>query len=114
VPTGMNGTHESGQLQAPANVNGQKRSVTMPVSSLTSAGNMNPFAPNGTTNGNSTNLGGGGNINGMNGMSTNGLSPAPTNGYRHVSNESVQFGTDMMMNGRHSPDAFAGLSARLR
>lgn len=74
---------------------------------------MNPFAPNGTTNGN-TGLGGGGNANGINGMSTNGMSSTPTNGYGHVSNESVQFGADMMMNGRHSPDAFSGLSARLR
>lgn len=106
----MNGTHESGQVQAPTTVNGQKRSVTMPVSSMALGGNINPFAPNGAPNGS---LGGGGNVNGMNGMST-GLSPAPTNGYRHVSNESVQFGADMMMNGRHSPDAFAGLSARLR
>jgi hypothetical protein len=113
APTGVNGHQGGVQLQAPTTINGQRRSVTMPVSSLTSGGNMNPFAPNGTTNGN-TGLGGGGNVNGMNGISTNGLSPAATNGYRHVSNESVQFGADMMMNGRHSPDAFAGLSARLR
>lgn len=109
----MNGTHENGQVQAPTTVNGQQRSVTMPVTSMTSGGNINPFASNGTTNG-FNNLGGGGNINGMNGTSPNGLPPAPANGYRHVSNESVQFGADMMMNGRHSPDAFAGLSARLR
>lgn len=108
APASMNGTRESGQ--APTTVHGQKRSVTMPVSSMATGGNINPFAPNGMANGS---LGGVGNVNGMNGMST-GLSPAPTNGYRHVSNESVQFGADMMMNGRHSPDAFAGLSARLR
>ncbi|TID27737.1 ArfGap-domain-containing protein [Venturia nashicola] len=109
-PEGMNKSHDSGQVQVRTTAYGQKRSVTMPVSSMASGGNSNPFAPNGTTHGS---LGGVGNINGMNGMST-GLSSAPTNGYRHVSNESVQFGADMMMNGRHSPDAFAGLSARLR
>ena len=32
-----------------------------------------------------------------------------TQGVRHVSNESVDF---VGMGGRHSPDAFAGLSAR--
>lgn len=109
-PASMNATHDSGQVQAPTTINGQRRSVTMPVSSMPSRGNINPFAPNGTTHGS---LGGVGNVNGMDGMPT-GLSAAPTNGYRHVSNESVQFGADMMMNGRHSPDAFAGLSARLR
>ncbi|KAE9979031.1 hypothetical protein BLS_000086 [Venturia inaequalis] len=109
-PASMNAAHDSGQVQAPTTINGQRRSVTMPVSSMPSRGNINPFALNGTTHGS---LGGVGNVNGMDGMST-GLSAAPTNGYRHVSNESVQFGADMMMNGRHSPDAFAGLSARLR
>ncbi|QDS67702.1 hypothetical protein FKW77_005551 [Venturia effusa] len=108
-PASMNWTPGTGQTQAPATAHGQKRSVTMPVSSVTSGGN-NPFAPVASTDGA---LGGGGNVGEPNGMST-GISPTPTNGYRHVSNESVQFGADMMMNGRHSPDAFAGLSARLR
>lgn len=109
-PASMNGTNNSGQVQGPTTMHGQKRSVTMPMSSMASRGNYNPFAPNGTTHGSQEGVG---NSNGMNGIST-GLSSAAFHGHRHVSNESVQFGADMMTNGRHSPDAFAGLSARLR
>lgn len=36
----------------------------------------------------------------------------PSNGTRHVSQESIDNGGWMNGNGRHSPDAFAGLSAR--
>lgn len=59
-----------------------QRSVTMPVQP--SSGSKNPFQ-SGTSNGNNA----------------NGMEPS---GPRHVSQESV--------NGRHSPDAFASLSAR--
>jgi hypothetical protein len=38
--------------------------------------------------------------------------PVPA-GVRHVSHESVDLAGGGMMNGRHSPDAFAGLSARI-
>jgi hypothetical protein len=40
------------------------------------------------------------------------LSAAQTSGVRHVSNESVDFAG--LMGGRHSPDAFSGLSASFR
>jgi hypothetical protein len=40
------------------------------------------------------------------------LSAAQTPGIRHVSNESVDFAG--LMGGRHSPDAFSGLSASFR
>lgn len=43
--------------------------------------------------------------------STNPFGPPQTQGARHVSNESVDF-VGMGAGGRHSPDAFAGLSAR--
>ena len=59
------------------------RSVTMPVPQ--GMGGMNPF------------------------MST--APQQPTQGIRHVSNESVDF-VGMGASGRHSPDAFSGLSAR--
>jgi hypothetical protein len=76
-----------------------KRSVTMPLPSIAQPGNtpqftsstLSPFAPN-----------------------TGGFAPAPVPlGVRHVSNESVDFAGAGMFNGRHSPDAFAGLSARI-
>ena len=57
-------------------------------------GHMNPFASNsGAQQGQS-------------------LSAAQTPGVRHVSNESVDFAG--LMGGRHSPDAFSGLSASFR
>lgn len=40
------------------------------------------------------------------------LSAAQTPGVRHVSNESVDFAG--LMGGRHSPDAFSGLSSSFR
>jgi hypothetical protein len=80
-----------------------KRAVTMPISPSAgqATGSMNPFAavapPIGT-----------------HGHHAGGTAAIPANGFRHVSNESMDFGGNMMMNGRHSPDAFSGLSARLR
>ena len=74
-----------GQTNAPGDMISQKRSVTMPVLSMHSAGgggSRNPF------------------------MST----AAPQGGVRHTSVESVQINN--LQNGRHSPDAFANLSAR--
>lgn len=76
----------------------QKRSATMPVSSMHSGGgvgNRNPFLNNGS-NTSSTSM------------------PHAPNGAgvmaRHASAESVQINN--LQNGRHSPDAFANLSAR--
>ncbi|KAF2433442.1 ArfGap-domain-containing protein [Tothia fuscella] len=90
----------------PSNGHGPKRSVTMPIQTL-SAGSatatMNPFAGMTSPANNMA-------PNGMNGTA----SAVPKNVYQHASNESVDFGGGMMMNGRHSPDAFAGLSARMR
>jgi hypothetical protein len=76
----------------------QKRSATMPVSSMHSAGgvgNRNPFMSN------------------TSGGSSAPMAHAPTNGgimARHASAESVQINS--LQSGRHSPDAFANLSAR--
>lgn len=76
----------------------QKRSATMPVSSMHSAGgvgNRNPFMSN-TSSGSSTPM-----------------AQVPNAGgimARHASAESVQINN--LQNGRHSPDAFANLSAR--
>jgi hypothetical protein len=88
-----------------------KRSVTMPVQSSfglgagSGGGSMNPF---GTVAAPAPVAGLGANgLNGANGTGTNG-------GYRHVSHESVDFGGGGLMGGRHSPDAFSGLSARMR
>ncbi|KAH7072890.1 UBA domain-containing protein 3 [Paraphoma chrysanthemicola] len=57
------------------------------------SGHMNPFA------------------NSQSGQQGQPLSAAQTPGVRHVSNESVDFSG---LSGRHSPDAFAGLSASFR
>jgi hypothetical protein len=76
----------------------QKRSATMPVSSMHSAGgvgNRNPFLNN-ASNGSSTPLA----------YAPNGAGVMA----RHASAESVQINN--LQNGRHSPDAFANLSAR--
>ena len=76
-----------------AETGSQKRSVTIPVSSMHSAGgggNRNPF---------------------FNDPSSGLLTPmAQTSNVRHASAESVQINN--FQNGRHSPDAFASLSAR--
>lgn len=58
------------------------------------SGHMNPFATTAGTQQGQT------------------LSAAQTPGVRHVSNESVDFAG--LMGGRHSPDAFSGLSASFR
>jgi hypothetical protein len=58
------------------------------------SGHMNPFAKS------------------SNGQQGQPLSAAQTPGVRHVSNESVDFTS--LMGGRHSPDAFSGLSASFR
>ena len=71
-----------------------KRSVTMPAPSTTSStlmGGRNPFLKNGGSGSGGTNVG-------------------PNGGVRHLSNESVAIASSE--NGRHSPDAFANLSAR--
>ena len=79
-----------GQGTTTGEIPSQKRSATVPVSSMHSAGgggNRNPF---------------------LSGPSTS-MAQAP-NGARHASAESVQINN--LQNGRHSPDAFASLSAR--
>jgi hypothetical protein len=65
-----------------------------PTSAATASGQMNPFA------------------NSQNAPQGQALSAAQTPGVRHVSNESVDFAG--LMGGRHSPDAFSGLSASFR
>ncbi|KAF2499809.1 ArfGap-domain-containing protein [Lophium mytilinum] len=98
IPSQMASTDPS----APAPPGLKQRSVTMPVTSSTAPtgpapGSMNPFAP-------------------MQGQAhAQNASPAVGNlgnpgTPRHVSNESVDFAG--LMGGRHSPDAFSGLSAR--
>jgi hypothetical protein len=78
---------------------GAKRSVTMPIPSIVQSGTTNQFGTSTTGPFTST---------------TSGFAPAPVPlGVRHVSNESVDFAGGGMFNGRHSPDAFAGLSARI-
>ena len=74
-----------------------KRAVTMPLQATN-----NPFAPQ--TNGVVPGGGGSDATTGMAMMNVGGM------GQRHVSNESVDF--TALGSGRHSPDAFAGLSAR--
>ena len=75
-------SQEPSMANLPPGIKQGQRSVTMPVQA--SSGSRNPFQTS-TTNANAA----------------NGANPA---GARHVSQESV--------NGRHSPDAFASLSAR--
>jgi hypothetical protein len=84
----------------------QPRSVSSPLATYASA-SRNPFMNSGGgfaqgPNGNASQAPGG--VNGMNGM---GQGQA-----RHVSQESVDVGGWHGQNGRHSPDAFANLSAR--
>jgi hypothetical protein len=75
-----------------------KRSVTMPITTITGpteasapSGSHNPFAA---------------------AVASQQQSQGPVmNGFRHGSNESVDFAG--FASGRHSPDAFAGLSARV-
>ena len=92
-PLSMDGSQEVNGLEAPSHANGvpataPQRSVTMPVKPVT--GSKNPF------------------------QSSLSLQPNPTMNPpgigRHVSQESVDIGG--FQNGRHSPDAFANLSAR--
>jgi hypothetical protein len=64
------------------------------ISPVPASGHMNPFTS------------------GQNGQQGQPLSAAQTPGVRHVSNESVDFAG--LMGGRHSPDAFSGLSASFR
>jgi hypothetical protein len=72
--------------------------ASVPPPATTSAnpasGHMNPFANN------------------QHAQQGQPLSAAQTTGVRHVSNESVDFAG--LMGGRHSPDAFSGLSASFR
>lgn len=70
-----------------------QRSVTMPAQLV--SGSRNPFlaAPNNNT-----------------AVSSNAVPAVPPNVSRHVSQESVDVGS--LQSGRHSPDAFASLSAR--
>ncbi|KAL6706911.1 Protein gts1 [Coniothyrium glycines] len=64
------------------------------IASQTTTGYQNPFGASSGT------------------QQTQPLSAAQTQGVRHVSNESVDFAG--LMGGRHSPDAFSGLSASFR
>ena len=92
-----------------------KRAVTMPVSTLggaqshgstdifPAAGSHNPFAIPAVPTAQST----------MNTLQQQQQSVPPaasTNSFRNVSRESADFS---FLSGRHSPDAFAGLSARV-
>lgn len=70
-----------------------QRSVTMPAQ--LAAGSRNPFLTTQTNNA---------------AVSSNAVSTPPSGLSRHVSQESVDVGS--YQNGRHSPDAFASLSAR--
>ncbi|KAF2405482.1 ArfGap-domain-containing protein [Trichodelitschia bisporula] len=92
VPASLDG----GSADAPTGL--KQRSVTMPVTAYgqaaPSASSTNPFASMGVQ-------GGGGGASGQ------------ANGFKHVSTESVDFSGNLM-SGRHSPDAFSGLSARMR
>jgi hypothetical protein len=74
----------------------QASSVPAPaaVPSTSMSGHMNPFSSS------------------HNGQPGQSLSAAQTPGVRHVSNESVDFAG--LTGGRHSPDAFSGLSASFR
>lgn len=110
---------EDAAAPSPARGHAKQRSVTMPVTATpTSAsaaagagsGSLNPFASAG---------GGGGAAAaaaGVNAAYATGAAAGGGDGAngamggRHVSNESVDFAG--LMNGRHSPDAFAGLSSR--
>jgi hypothetical protein len=65
-----------------------------PAQAAPASGQMNPFAQT------------------QNAPQGQALSAAQTPGVRHVSNESVDFAG--LMGGRHSPDAFSGLSASFR
>lgn len=90
-PAEGQGTMPGGEMAS------QKRSATMPVLSMHSAGgvgNRNPFMSHASS-----------------GSSTP-MAQAPGGGImaRHASAESVQINN--LQNGRHSPDAFANLSAR--
>ncbi|OCL11353.1 ArfGap-domain-containing protein [Glonium stellatum] len=97
---------------APPTASMNKRSVTMPLPSAATAvspatGTMNPFASVGQMQAQGQNQTQNGT---MGGQSVGAGAVPPGNGTRHVSNESVDFAG--MMGGRHSPDAFSGLSAR--
>ncbi|KAK5064504.1 hypothetical protein LTR84_000337 [Exophiala bonariae] len=95
---------------APNSINGAKRSATMPISlqSMHSAGgggNRNPFLVN------NTNAAANAGINP--GYYAGNFAPAPqgqTIAARHASQESMSINN--FESGRHSPDAFASLSAR--
>jgi hypothetical protein len=96
VPSGVISPAPSNDLFGGAGTTSAKRSVTMPAPSTTSStltSSRNPFLRNG----------GSGSSNSTPSVGVNG-------GVRHVSNESVAIANSE--NGRHSPDAFANLSAR--
>jgi hypothetical protein len=96
VPSGITSPAPSNDLFAGAGTMSAKRSVTMPAPSTTSStltGSRNPFLRNGG-----------------NRSSNSTPSIGVNGGVRHVSNESVAIAN--LENGRHSPDAFANLSAR--
>lgn len=96
-PTTLSPTAElplsNSQTQPPLLVNGPTRSVSTPIGPA--SGSRNPFlSSNGGATSGSVRIGA---------MSVGGVG-------RHVSQESVDIGG--LQNGRHSPDAFANLSAR--
>jgi hypothetical protein len=96
VPSGIISPAPSNDLFGGAGTTSAKRSVTMPAPSTTSStltSSRNPFLRNG----------GSGSSNSTPSVGVNG-------GVRHVSNESVAIANSE--SGRHSPDAFANLSAR--
>jgi hypothetical protein len=80
------------QPSEPSQVPSGQTSILLPAAPA--SGHMNPFA------------------NGQNTAQGQPLSAAQTPGVRHVSNESVDFSG--LMGGRHSPDAFSGLSASFK
>jgi len=74
-----------------------------PLHSSGGAGSRNPFMSNPASRQTSRSS--------MN-QSPFGVQPQQQNqGYRHVSNESVSINNPSLMDGRHSPDAFASLSS---
>lgn len=92
--SGMTSPTPSNDLYGGPGTTSAKRSVTMPAPLTTSSalmGSRNPFLKNGGSGSDSRDIGANG-------------------GVRHVSNESVAIASSE--NGRHSPDAFANLSAR--
>ena len=104
-------SQQSAPLQPSAVNNSPRRSVTMPVNSLgPSAGSRNPFLGGSVGAPNSANMNG--SQLGNNPMSQ--VGSAPPSAFKGIASHSSRESTDLaaLQSGRHSPDAFAMLSAR--